>query len=78
VIELVKRGGMSIKAASKELKISCRQEKRIYAAYGRETKPSSIRMRVKGQTDGSVKRKRQWNCTGKNTGILGQLWRRRS
>jgi hypothetical protein len=35
-MELVKRGEMSKKAASLELKISCRQRKRIYAACERE------------------------------------------
>ena len=36
VMELVRRGELSIKAASRELKISYRQGKRIYAAYKRE------------------------------------------
>jgi hypothetical protein len=33
-MELVKRGQMTLKAASRELKVSYRQEKRIYAAAG--------------------------------------------
>jgi transposase len=36
VMELVKRGQLTIKAASKELKISYRQGKRLYGAYLRE------------------------------------------
>jgi transposase len=36
VMELVKRGNLTIRVAAKELKVSYRQERRIYAAYVRE------------------------------------------
>ncbi|MDR2303661.1 MAG: helix-turn-helix domain-containing protein [Treponema sp.] len=36
VMELVKRGQMTIRAAAKELKISYRQGRRIYAAYEKD------------------------------------------
>ncbi|MDR1904354.1 MAG: helix-turn-helix domain-containing protein [Treponema sp.] len=36
VMELVKRGQLTIRAAAKELKVSYRQGRRIYAAYRAE------------------------------------------
>jgi hypothetical protein len=53
VMELVKRGYLSIKAASRELKTSYRQRKRIYATYAREgDKALFMGMRENGQTGG--------------------------
>ncbi|MDR1470663.1 MAG: helix-turn-helix domain-containing protein, partial [Spirochaetaceae bacterium] len=36
VMEMVKRGHKTIAEAAKELKVSCRQGRRIYAAYEKE------------------------------------------
>jgi transposase len=36
VMELVKRGQLTIRVAAKELKVSYRQGRRIYAAYEKE------------------------------------------
>jgi transposase len=81
VMEPVKRGNLTIRAAAKELKVSCRQGRRIYAAYVREGDRGLIHGNMgkpSGRKTAEEIRETRSMRIGSGIVILGRALRRRN